>query len=279
MALPVHWVNGTFGATLAVSDRGFSFGDSVFETFRIERGRVQLRELHESRMRDGLDRLGIDCAQALIDEQLQQGLDWLAARSIDSVSARLTVSRGPADRGYRSAAGPATVALQFNEVIPWRTALPPLRLVVCETQLGSQPLLAGIKHGNRLEQVLAALEVERRQADEGLMCNNRGELVCAVSANLFLVRGDQLLTPPIEDCGIAGTVRHLILHGLAAQAGIAVKATPLSPEDLASADELLLTSSLQGIRSVAACEGHSFTSTRWGDTLREHFFRACEIAS
>ncbi|MDJ0878401.1 MAG: aminodeoxychorismate lyase [Halieaceae bacterium] len=278
MTLPVHWVNGTLDAGVAVNDRGFSFGDSVFETFRIQNGRAHLWQLHALRLRGGLDLLHISCAPARIDEQLQQGFDWLQGRGIDSASARLTVSRGPAERGYRGAVGPATVALQLNEALPWRAALPPLQLVVCETRLGSQPLLAGIKHGNRLEQVLGAREVERRQADEGLMCNSRGELVCAVSANLFVVRGDRLLTPPIEDCGIAGTVRQLIIDTLAAQAGIEVAVGPLLPGDLASADELLLTSSLQGIRSVAGCDGHSFTSTRWGDTLREHFFRACETA-
>jgi 4-amino-4-deoxychorismate lyase len=278
VTLLAHWVNGVAGADIPATDRGFSFGDSLFETFRIHSGRPLFWERHLSRLERGLLALGIDCEATRVTDQLDQGLRWLAQQGPDQVAARLTVSRGPAQRGYRGSAGPATVVLQCYETFPWPMAPEPARITVCKTQLADQALLAGIKHGNRLEQVLAGRELDALDADEGLLCDNRGNLVCALAANTFLVRGGRLFTPPIETCGVAGTVRELIIDELAAAAGIELEVKRIQPADLAGAEELLLSNSVLGIRSVSGCDGHSFTSTQWGDTLREHLYRACYSA-
>lgn len=276
MTLLAHWVNGVAGADIPVNDRGFSFGDSLFETFRIHSGRILLRERHLSRLGRGLLALGIDCEATRIADQLDQGLRWLAQHGPDQAAARLTVSRGPAQRGYRGSAGSATVVLQCYETCPWPMVPEPARTTVCKIRLADQPLLAGIKHGNRLEQVLAGRELDAMEVDEGLLCDGRGNLVCALAANIFMVRGGRLYTPPIETCGVAGTVRELLIDNLAAAAGIELEITRLQPTDLAHAEELFLSNSVLGIRSVSGCDEHSFTSTRWGDTLREHMHRACE---
>ena len=154
----------------------------------------------------------------------------------------------------------------------------PLQVVVCNTTLARQPQLAGLKHGNRLEQVLAAREVSARGVEEGLQLNERGELVCAVSANLFLVADGRLLTPPVSECGIAGTVRRLVLEVLAPQRNLPAEVAPLRPGDLEGAQELFLTNALQGIRHVSQCEGLFFTSTEWGDNLRTDFYSWSESA-
>ncbi len=279
MSLLAHWVNGASGADIPVSDRGFSFGDSLFETFRIHDGRALLWERHRARLERGLLALGIDCDRQRIADQLDQALHWLSHEGHDHSAARLTVSRGPAERGYRGGAGPATVVLQCYDASPWPPLPAPVQAILCETRLADQPLLAGLKHGNRLEQVLAGRELDAKGAQEGLLCDGQGNLVCALAANIFLIQGGRLFTPPIERCGVAGTVRGLLIDELAAAAGIGLEITRLRPADLANADELFLSNSLQGIRSVSACEGHSFTSTRWGDTLREHLYRACDSAS
>ncbi len=279
MTLLAHWVDGVPGAGIAVNDRGFSFGDSLFETVRIHCGRVHLWSRHQARLQRGLAALGIDCAASRISEQLQQGLDWLAHHQQKDAAARLTISRGPAERGYRGAAGAATVVLQLYPAPAWRTPPAPATAIICNTRLADQPLLAGIKHGNRLEQVLASREVNAAGADEGLLCNAGGELVCGLAVNLFVLRGERLITPPIEGCGVAGTVRGLVVDALAAEVGLPLAIEPLVAADLAAAEELLVTNSLQGIRSVSRCGESRFTSTRCGDTLREHFYRACEVVS
>lgn len=279
MAVFAHWVNAELGAGLDAADRGFAYGDGVFETFRCHRGRAQLWSYHRDRLEKGLAVLGIDCAPQRVESQLQQGLDWLAAEGVEQATGRLAVSRGPGQRGYAGSSGEATLLLSLGPAPAWREAPTPLEIVICNTRLAMQPRLAGIKHANRLEQVLAAREVAAQGAEDGLQMNERGELVCAVSSNLFIFAEGTLLTPPVSECGVAGTVRRLILEELAPAAGIATEERTLRPADLEAAEELLLTNSVQGIRSVSRCEGLFFTSSGQGDNLRELFYSWSESAA
>jgi 4-amino-4-deoxychorismate lyase len=272
MTLPAHWVNGEAGGTVSPGDRGFAYGDGVFETFRCHHGSIHLWELHRRRLSMGMRALGIDCEAGRIDAQLQAGLDFLVERGIDEAAGRLSVTRGVSERGYSAPAGTATLVLTLTEVARWRVAPEPQRAMLCATRLSQQPSLAGIKHCNRLEQVLAARELHQANATVGLQMNARDELVCAVSANLFLVEGDELLTPPIDTCGVAGTVRQFIIDRLAPAAGIGVRIAPIRVSRLANCRELILTNSLAGIVNVSRCEGRVFTSTHWGDTLRNSFY-------
>ena len=271
MAFLAHWVNGEAGAALAADDRGFAYGDGVFETFRCHNGKIHNRALHRERLERGLKVLGIDCSRERVEQQLEQGLRWLREHDIAEAAGRLAVSRGSGQRGYRPRAAAPTLVLSLGEISPWRESPAALEVVICNCTMSRQPLLAGIKHCNRLEQVLAARELESRDAPEGLLLNDRGELVCAVSSNIFVVSGGRLLTPPVKECGVAGTVRRLLMDTLAPGLGLACEETVLRPADLEAAEELFLTNSIQGIRCVARCEGLCFTSTEWGDNLRESF--------
>lgn len=118
MALPAHWVNAQPNGRLALPDRGFSYGDGLFETFRCHQGRAHLWPLHLERLCAGLDRLGIECPGLRIEEQLQIGLEFLQARGIEHAAGRLAVSRGEGQRGYAGATGAATVALSLADVKP-----------------------------------------------------------------------------------------------------------------------------------------------------------------
>ncbi len=276
MTLPIHWVNGEPAAGLSPADRGVSYGDGVFETFRCRSARPHLWQYHRDRLEQGLAVLGIDCERDRIEQQLAQGLAALEQAGVEHAAGRLTVTRGSGERGYRGKCGPATVILSFSATTPWREPVPPVELVICHSTLARQPRLAGIKHCNRLEQVLAAAELDAREAQDGLLTNDRGELVCALSSNIFALVDGELLTPSLRECGIAGTVRRLVLEELAPEAGLNVREATLTPGDLAAAEELFLTSSLTGIRAVSSCEGVFFTSTRWGDTLRDSFYRWSE---
>ena len=272
MSLPVHWVNTERGAGLNIRDRSFLFGDSLFETLRYHHGQYHLLEYHLQRLRRGCEVLGISFEDARVRAQLAQGGDYLTRAGIAEACARLTLSRGDSERGYSGHCEHSNLVLGFSEVAPWRSIPAPAQLICCEVVLAEQPRLAGIKHGNRLEQVLAAREVAQAGADEGFMLNTRGEIICAVAANVFVVFGDSLLTPALTECGIAGTVRRLVMEELAPVVGIACTEERIPWADLQQADEVFLTNSLFGIRSVATCPGRCFTSTRLGDTLRDNFF-------
>jgi 4-amino-4-deoxychorismate lyase len=136
----------------------------------------------------------------------------------------------------------------------------PATLTVAQTRWPTQPLLAGIKHLNRLEQVLAAAEAKRAGVDDVVMLDQGGQLVSVSSGNLFLVHGDTLSTPPLEQCGIAGTRRRLVMTHWAAALGLGAAERQLELDDLRSADEAFYCNSLTGMRPVGRFDTRHWTS-------------------
>ncbi|MCZ6828340.1 MAG: aminodeoxychorismate lyase [Gammaproteobacteria bacterium] len=278
MPLPVHWVNQQPDSSLSTLDRGFAYGDGVFETLRCHRGRFHLLEQHLQRLQLGCERLEIPCPHESLRLHLHDASNYLRSQELADATLRLTVTRGSAlenecGRGYAGAHGAPNVVLSlYSARLPWRAAPPPLHLICHRTPLATQPLLAGIKHCNRLEQVLAAKAVQRVGADEAIMLNQAGRPVSAVAANLFLVIGNNLYTPDLSECGVAGTVRGVILEHLADACMIHVEQRALELEELYQAQELILSNSLVGIQSVASVESQHFSTTRVADKLRSCFF-------
>ena len=129
----------------------------------------------------------------------------------------------------------------------------PLRVLECRTPLGLNPSLAGIKHLNRLEQVLAAQEVQTAGMDEGLMCDRAGHVIGGTRSNLFVVRGNTLLTPRLDDAGIHGIMRRIVIEHVSLIGMTAGEAT-LTLHEVISADELWMTNALMGIRPVASLQ-------------------------
>jgi 4-amino-4-deoxychorismate lyase len=276
LILPVYWVNGEQWGELPPNDRGFTYGDSLFETLRCHEGRAHLWNYHWQRLERGMKILGFYCSRDRIEALLELGKRFLAERDIDDAAARLTISRGAGRRGYGAGSGDPTLVLSLDETTVWRGSRAPIQVTLCSTRLAEQPALAGIKHGNRLEQVLAARELEHSAADDGLQLDYREQLICAVSANLFVAVDGELLTPAVDRCGIAGTVRRLVLEELAPAVGIPHRVTDVTLEQLGRAEELFLTNAVAGIRNVARCDQHAFTSTHCGDTLRSEFYTWAE---
>lgn len=229
-------------------NRGLAYGDGVFETLRVHRGGLPLWPRHLARLRDGAGRLGI----------AMPALDFVEARIADTIAGcdagvlKLLLTRGEGGRGY---APPVDVdPVWMLSLHPLPAANPSgLRLHWCETRLAAQPALAGIKHCNRLEQVLARAEAERAGCDDGVMQDMAGNIVCATSANLLLLREGRWLTPRIDGCGVAGVLRGWLLEqGLVEQAR-------LSPEEVESADALALCNAVRGILPVASLRMRTWT--------------------
>ena len=229
-------------------DRGFAYGDGVFETILIHRGEAVWWAAHLQRLALGCETLGIQMPEPGF---LRIEVDALAAGCARGVL-KLTVTRGAGARGYAPTSGaPATTVLTLSEP-PAPAPRAGLNLRWCETRLAIQPRLAGIKHLNRLEQVLARAEWSdawSRQSSihEGLQCDTAGRVICATSANLFVLLGGRWLTPSIADCGIAGICRSWVLQHVAGAADVVV-----SRRDVESADALILCNSVRGILPVAA---------------------------
>ena len=242
------WVNGEPCTQLSVYDRGLQFGDGLFETLAVIDGRIAHWPRHRTRLTRGCERLGLP---APAWPQLEQELQTAATGQTQAIL-KLIHTGGDSARGYArpDAAEPGCVLLRTA----WpahleRHSLSGLRLIWCRHRLGSQPRLAGLKHLNRLDQVIARGEWRDPAIDEGLLCNQAGNVIEGVASNLFLVRGGALHTPALEDCGVAGVMRAHIME-TAVQAGIEVHEDRLDEAAVRDADELFLCNSLMGLRPV-----------------------------
>lgn len=251
-------VNGVAPAdpsqAIAADDRGLHYGDGLFETTLLVNGHVRFLDDHLDRLFRGCERLGIRAPErrTLLDEIAQ--VSTAANRGV----LKIIVSRGASGRGYRPSGGAATriVALHPLKETPAHA----LKLRWCEIRLGRNARLAGIKHLNRLEQVLAQSEWREGEFDEGLMMDTEGELVCATAGNVFAVRDGALITPDLRFCGVQGVMRAQVLKA-ASKLGMAVSEEPLWPHDLEAASEIFITNAVRGIRSAT-----SLDSLQWSDS-------------
>ena len=121
---------------------------------------------------------------------------------------------------------------------------------VCRQRLSHSPALAGIKHLNRLEQVLAATEWDRAIADEGLMLDNTGAVIEGTVSNIFILRNETLLTPLLDHCGVAGVMRDFIIRKLSANTLLSVRQMRLTIDDLLTADAVFICNSILGVWPV-----------------------------
>lgn len=241
-------VNGEPGGAVDADDRGLRYGDGVFETIALHDGRPLLWVAHWVRLVEGCHRLGIEPPP---EATLRRELERLAPRAAPAVG-RIVVTRGPGGDGYGSeGAGPPT---RVVAVRAWPRHRPrAARVRRCRTRLGRNPALAGIKHLNRLEQVLAARELGTAW-DEGLLADTDGHWIEGTRSNLFLVTGGELLTPALTASGVAGVMRAAVIDA-ATELGIAVRVTAVDDGMLGRAEELFLCNALAGVWPVALLEG------------------------
>lgn len=251
-------INGQATEHISALDRGFQYGDGLFETLRVRGGQILHWPLHMARLAEGCERLRIPMPDKMVllaeAQQLCAGRDGVL---------KITVSRGVTQRGYGFDDGlvPTRVlALAPLPGFPASHASEGVRVRLCQTRLGHNPVLAGIKHLNRLEQVLARAEWDNEQDEiaEGLMLDNQNHVIEGTMSNLFCVQGETLQTPKLDRCGVRGITRGRIMAAARA-AGIPVAETRLTVDDLHAARELFLCNTLMGIWPVRQLEDHAFT--------------------
>ena len=257
---PYFWIDGQLGSALPLPDRGHEFGDGLFETLLLTGGVPLFSGYHERRLHLGFERLRFAGPAPALLALVSPALDRAAEFPLAAL--RLTLSRAAGARGYEPGNDPGHRSVlrltALDGDVSERAA--PASLGVSSIALASQPALAGIKHLNRLEQVLAAAERQHMGVDEVVTCDLSGHPVAVSTGNLFIRVGNSLLTPPLHDCGIAGTRRALILDCWAEQAGFNAGEQRFPLDDLESADEVFFCNSLIGVRPVKA-----FRKRRWLD--------------
>ncbi len=234
------WEAGRRVERLHPADRGLGYGDGLFETLRAQAGTLPWWPRHDARLRDGARRLGLTMpASSLLESALAEALE----HAPDGVL-KLTLTRGVGPRGYApSTAAPSTLVLA---TFPAPTALSQaLNVDLLDLFLGTQPVLAGIKHLNRLEQVLGAGEAAARGLDDGLMADAEGRITCSTRANVFACIDGRWRTPPIIHCGVAGVARAALID-----AWPALQVAELPSSELPRVDALFLANAVRGILPV-----------------------------
>ena len=253
-------VDGRPAGHLAVSDRGLAYGDGLFETIRIIRARPCLWDAHIARLSDGCRRLGLRLPPVAL---LESEAGSLAAGYDDGVL-KLILTRGGGGRGYRPDPD-ATVRriwMRFDLAgypPDWQVDGVAIRL--CRTQASHNPALAGLKHLNRLDNVLARSEWSDPEIAEGLMQGPDGELIGGTQSNLFLWDGQALATPRIDGCGVAGTMRATAMR-LARRHGIRCTERVIRRDELARARGAFLTNALIGVWPVRRVESMALDPRR-----------------
>jgi 4-amino-4-deoxychorismate lyase len=250
-------VNGKPGNLISIRDRGLLYGDGVFRTLRAIRGKAQHWPLHYLKLRHDCSVLRIACPDA---GQLSAELDRLLAQYPEGV-VKLVVTRGQGSRGY--APQPDEEITHFWDISPLPDHLPDLatrgiRTKLCQFRLGRQPSLAGIKHLNRLENVLAAMECsDARVLDpeivEGLMQDTDGNVIEGTRSNLFVVSGGKLVTPELSHSGVAGVQRDRVIEW-SKQNKMPLEIRNIGLDEVMQADELFVVNSIIGLWPIRELE-------------------------
>jgi 4-amino-4-deoxychorismate lyase len=265
-------VNGRRDGTLTPFDRGFAYGDGVFRTLPVLSGLLHCWSRHYRRLQADCNVLGIVCPS---EEILRDDISRLVEEGEDAVI-KIIITRGESARGY------AVPSLAQPTRIVSKTGLPlypetffseGTSLHLCEVRLARQPRLAGIKHLNRLENVLARMEWVDPQIADGLLLDEGGEVIEGTMSNLFVRKGNLLVTPDLSRCGVAGVTRERILE-LAPLMGYKTEIRHLRLPEVMEADEVIICNSLYCAWQVRRMASHNWPlgtlAARLRDKLREN---------
>ncbi len=250
-------VDGRPARQVPLTDRGLQYGHGVFETMAWVDGRLQFWSRHLDRLYKGCARLSIPAPAA---ELLEHEVDEVTRGHSGKAVVKITITRGDSLQGYL--ADSHSPARRIVCRLPWRERRHSpggIKVALCRQTLGYNPLLAGIKHLNRLEQVLARQEWDDAEFGEGLMLDRHRRLVSATMSNVFVVKDRVLLTPDLSAAGVEGVVRGVVME-LARELGIALRVAALPLAETAGCAEMFLTNSLTGIVPVSCFDGKEFAS-------------------
>lgn len=243
-------INGQPDNRIPVTDRGLQYGDGLFETLAFRQGEIEFLEAHLARLLLGCERLNIPFHEI---DKLKFELVTLCTQLAEDSVIKIILSRGSGGRGYKAPADAEPLRIISSHPMPDypEHCQQGVQIRLCQHRLGINPGLAGIKHLNRLEQVLARSEWDDDSCREGLMLDVQDRLVEGTMSNLFVAKAGKLFTPAIIDNGIAGIMRAEVIQ-LARDNAIEVVETELTVEDLYQADEVFLTNSIIHIWPVTA---------------------------
>ena len=256
------YVNGQYipldRPALPVNDRSFLYGDGLFETIRITNGQPFLWREHLERLQRGAEFLKIplpfDAAEI---EHATRHL--LVQNDTPEGVVRIHLSRGPSERGYGLPTKPnPTLIITTHKSIHSEHA--GLKLITSSIRVLADDPLTQHKTANRLPNILARQDADAAGADEALILNNLNQIAEASAANIFIIRGNELITPPLNSGALAGTTRAYFLKIAGSQNLIPVE-SPLTSSDLQAADATFLSSAHWLATAVISLDGAPLSTT------------------
>jgi branched-chain amino acid aminotransferase len=254
-------------ARIDPADRGFLLADGVFETLRVYGGKAFRVEAHLARFAAGARILGLPMPDA--GEVALALADTLQANKLHDASLRITLTRGPGQRGLLPPKDPKPTLLIAASPAPERS-LAPMTAHIAAIRRNELSPLSQVKSLAYLDNILALREAAEAGFDEALLLNTAGRFTGGCRSNLFLVLDGILTTPPLSEGVLAGITRQAVLD-LAADAGIETREMPLTMADLARAGEALICNSLLEVRSLSRIGKRALSAGPITQNLAEHY--------
>ena len=261
--IPVILIDGKKQSKASIFNRNTQFGDGLFETCLVENKKLLFWSNHFERMKLGCDRLKI----SMIDETL-----WLSdikkafsLMKIDNCIVKLVLSRGESLRGYSYKDNIRPIRITIVSELKKNNQDKGFSLEFCNSGYNSNPKLAGIKHCNRLEQVIARAGIK---VDDGIMLDENENVVSVTQGNIFCIQGNRLITPNLDKCGIEGTRRAVILK-IAVDLGFDINIKNLSVAELLRSDEVFISNSIQGVGPVNQIEDFVYSKHKITEIISE----------
>ena len=252
------------------SDRGLTLGDGLFETIAVFNRNPAYLEAHLDRLANGAEQLGIEVSRAFIESGVFQ---LLADHGVPNGILRITITRGSGARGLASPGSHATVLITL---LAWQkgTLNAAVRLATSSIRRNEHSPASRLKTLSYMDCILAAREAARAGVDDALLINTAGRIACSTIANVFVVTGPSLLTPPISEGVLPGIIRGRVL-GLARAVELAADERPVSIAELMSADAVFLTNSIRLVRPVTAIDGDPAPQSAT-EQVRRLFAKLCD---
>mgnify|MGYP000155490561 CR=1 FL=1 len=241
-------INGLAENRIDVVDRGLQYGDGLFETIPYRAGRAEFLDAHFQRLKLGCERLQIPFTQF---DLLQAELTTACQQLNDDAVIKVIITRGSGGRGYfsdKQTKPTRIISTHSYPTYPSSNSQQGISVRLCRHKLSENPTLAGIKHLNRLDQVLARNEWND-DVSEGLMSDQNERIIEGTMSNVFVVKSGMLITPLLRTSGVSGIIRQQIIR-LATKQNITVKEVDLTRQDLQEADEVFVCNSVIGIWPV-----------------------------
>lgn len=260
-------VNGRPGGSIDSTDRGLQYGDGLFETVSCLNGQPRWLPWHLERLQRGLTRLRIAFREV---DALRSEIATLA-RAEERCLVKVIVTRGIATRRGYAPSG-AEMPTRIVSRHPWLAsphAAGEFRVGIAGVALGANAALAGLKHLNRLEQVLAQMECVERQLSEVLMLSATGKIISGSMTNVFLATERGLVTPDLSECGVDGVMRRVVLQ-TAAKSGLGVEIRPVPRQELDGVREAFVTNVRLGVQTVDSLDGRALVGAGYAERLRQH---------